>query len=108
MSELSVTIELSRLLQTQAFDTNASTTMSECDECAGKMGWIEVAGTVTSGTVSSVHHRFAYFRQWHVDANDGAKLGHERTYEQGDSAWFGELRCGVAGADTCSGGRLAG
>ena len=61
--------------------------MSDCDECAGKMGWIEVAGAITSGTVSSVHHRFAHFRQWHVDANDGPKLGHERTYEQGDFAW---------------------
>ena len=30
------------------------------------------------------------------------------TYEQGDSAWAGELRCGLAGADTCSGGRLIG
>jgi len=23
-----------------------------------------------------------HFRQWHVDANDGAKLGHERAYQQ--------------------------
>ena len=72
------------------------------------MGWIEVAGAFTSGTVSPVHHRFAHFRQWHMDADDGAKLGDERAYEQGDSAWAGELRCGIAGADTCSDGRLIG
>src|SRR4029077_4496169 len=54
----------------QAFDTNASTTMSDCDECGGKMGWIEIAGAATSGTVSPVHHWFAHFRQRHVDAND--------------------------------------
>src|SRR4030095_12388893 len=82
--------------------------MSVCDERAGKMGWIEVAGAVTSGTVSPLHPRFAHFRQWHVDANDGSKLGDERTYEQSDSAWVGELRCGLASADTCSGGRLIG
>ncbi len=56
---------------------------------AGKMGWIEVAGAFTSGTVSPVHHRFAHFRQWHLDADDGAKLGDERAHEQGDSAWAG-------------------
>src|ERR1044071_9489710 len=44
--------------------------MSVCNECAGKMGWIEVTGTFTSGTVSAVHHRFARFRQWHMDADD--------------------------------------
>ena len=63
--------------------------MSVCDEAAGKMGRIEVAGAATSGTVSPIHYRFAHFRQWHVDADDGPKLGHERTYEQGDSAWAG-------------------
>jgi len=60
--------------------------MSVCAERAGKMGWIEIAGAATSGTLSPVHHWFAHFRQRHVDANDGPKLGHEWTYEQGDSA----------------------
>ena len=82
--------------------------MSDCDERAGKMGWIQVAGAFTSGTVSPVHHRFAHFRQRHVDADDGAKLGHERAHEQSDSAWVGELRCGFAGADTRAGGRIIG
>ena len=63
--------------------------MSVCDEWTGKTCWIEVAGTFATGTVSPVYHRFAHFRQWHVDADDGPKLGHERTYEQGDSAWAG-------------------
>ena len=64
-------------LQTEAFDTNASTTVSDCDERAGKMGWIEVAGAFAPGAVSPVHHRFAHFRQRHMDANDGPKLGDE-------------------------------
>src|SRR5206468_6391320 len=55
-----------------AFDTHASTTMSDCDERAGKIRWIKVAGAFASRTVSAVHHRLAYFRQWYVDANDGA------------------------------------
>src|SRR4029077_3797754 len=92
----------------QAFDTNASTTMRDSDECGGKMGWIELARAATSGTVSPVHQRFAHFRQRHVDANDGPKLGHERTYEQGDSAWAGQLRCGLASVDTRADGRLIG
>lgn len=54
--------------------------MSVCDEASGKMGGIEVAGAAKSGTVSSIHYRFAHFRQWHVDADDGPKLGHEWTY----------------------------
>src|SRR5215831_8207740 len=95
-------------LHTKVFDTNASTTMSVCDERAGKGGWIEVAGTFAAGAVSAVYHRFAHFRQWHVDANDGPKLGHERAHYQGDFAWAGELRCGVAGFDTCSSGRFIG
>src|SRR5262245_6854093 len=82
--------------------------MSVCDEGAGKMGWIKVTGAFASGTVSAVHHRFAHFRQWHVDADDGAKLGDERSYEQSDSAWVGELRRGLAGVDTCSGGGFIG
>lgn len=67
-------------MHTKAFDTNGPTTMSVCDECAGKMGWFEVTGSFAPGTISPVHHRFAHFRQWHVDANDGPKLGYERTY----------------------------
>src|SRR5207248_4629218 len=97
-----------RPLCTKPFDTNAPTTMSVCDERAGKMGWIEVTGAFTSRTIPAVHNRFAYFRQWHMDANDGAKLGDERSHQQGDSAWAGELRRGLAGADTCSGGGLIG
>ena len=31
----------------------------------------------------------AHFRQRHVDANDGAKLGDERAHQQGDPAWPG-------------------
>src|SRR5215813_6731766 len=86
-------------LHTKAFDTNASTTMSVCDERAGKAGWIEVAGTLAAGAVSALYHRFAHFRQWHVDANDGPKLGHERAHHQGDFAWAGELCCGFTGFD---------
>src|SRR6516162_6459994 len=89
-------------LHTKAFDTNASTTMSDCDERAGKAGWIEVAGAFAARAVSAVYHRFAHFRQWHMDANDGPKLGDERTYHQGDFAWTGELRCRFTGFDTCS------
>jgi len=63
--------------------------MSVCDESAGKIGWIEVTGATASGAVSPIHHRFSHFRQWHVDADDGPKLGDERTHEQGDSAWAG-------------------
>ena len=66
--------------------------MSVCDERAGKMGWIEVTGAFTSGTIPAVHNRFAHFRQWHMDANDGAKLGDERAHQQSYSAWAGELR----------------
>ncbi len=73
-----------------------------------KWAGIEVAGTVAPGAVSSVHHRFAYFRQRHMDANDGPKLGDERTYKQSDSAWPGEFRCRFAGARACAGGRFAG
>ena len=80
--------------------------MSVCDECTGKMGWIEIPSIIRSGTFSTLHHRFAHFRQWHVDANDGPELSDERTYEQGDSAWVGEFCCGVAGADIGSGGRV--
>ena len=65
---------------------------------AQKIGWIEVAGSFAAGTVSPVHHRFAHFRQGRVDANDGAKLGDERTHEQSDSAWSSQFRCGIAGA----------
>ena len=61
------------------------------------MGWIEVARAFASGTVSPVHHRFAHFRQRHLDADDGAKLGHERAHEQSDSAWAGEFCCRLAG-----------
>lgn len=54
--------------------------MSVCDEAAGKIGWIEVAGAAASGTISPIHYRFAHFRQWHLDADDGAKLGDEWAY----------------------------
>src|ERR1051325_11782541 len=87
---------------TKAFDTNASTTMSVCDERAGKTGGLEVAGTFAAGAVSTIHHWFAHFRQWHLDADDGSKLGHERAYLQSDPSWAGELRCGVAGFNTGS------
>src|SRR5205809_2411446 len=63
--------------------------MSDCDEYAGKIGWIEVARASAPGTVSPLYHRFAHFRQRHLDANDGAKLGNERAYEQGDPAGVG-------------------
>ena len=56
--------------------------MSVSNEWTGKTGWVEVAGAFAAGAVSPVHHRFAHFRQWYVDADDGAKLGDERTYEK--------------------------
>jgi len=37
---------------------------------AKKNRWIEV-GALLRQDVSPVHYRFAHFRQWHVDANDG-------------------------------------
>jgi hypothetical protein len=57
MSELSVTIELSRLLQTQAFDTNASTTMSVCDEYGSEIEHATCIARFAPWPVSPIHHR---------------------------------------------------
>jgi hypothetical protein len=57
MSELSVTIELSRLLQTQAFDTNASTTMSVCDEYGSEIEHATCVARFAPWPVSPIHHR---------------------------------------------------
>src|SRR6266550_9524941 len=63
--------------QRPAFDTHASTTMSVCDGRERERDWTKSVGAFAAGPVSSLHHRFAHFRQWHLDANDGAELGPE-------------------------------
>src|SRR6266496_1184428 len=90
----------------QAFDTNASTTMSVCDGREGKMDRIQIAGAFTSRAVPPLHHWLAYFGQRYLDADDGAKLGDECPDEQGDPAWPGEFCRRLAGACAGSDGRF--
>src|SRR4030095_10804975 len=75
----------------QAFDTNASTTMSVCDGRERKMDWTESPIAFAARGVSPLHRRFANFRQRNVDANDGAKLGYEGAAQQGNPAWPGHF-----------------
>src|SRR5881392_1546599 len=92
----------------EAFDTNAATTMSVCDERQRKVDWIEVARALTPASFPPLYYWLAHFRQWHLDANDGAKLGDERAYQQGNPARSGKFRCRSPGACACSCGRFAG
>src|SRR5207249_9934060 len=69
-----------------AFDTNASTTMSVCDGGDRERDRTKSVGAFAAGSVSSLHHRLAHFRQRHLDANDGAELGPEWPHQQGEFA----------------------
>src|SRR6266496_3248977 len=90
-----------------AFDTYAPTTMSVCDGRERKRDWTKSVGAFAAGPVSSLHPRFAHFRQRHLDANDGAELGPEWADQQGDFAWPCEFRCRFAGACARSNRRVA-
>src|SRR5437763_12998408 len=81
--------------------------MSVCNGRKRKRDWTKSVGAFAAGPVSSLHHRFAHFRQWHLDANDGAELGPEWPHQQGGFAWSCKFRCRFTGACTCSNCRVA-
>src|ERR1700682_2173675 len=63
--------------------------MSLSDERGNKTIRTERARAFARGAVSPLHHRLAHFRHRHLDAGDGASLGHEYADRQSDSSWDG-------------------
>src|SRR4029453_1027937 len=80
-----------RRFKGQAFDTNASPTMSLCDEHGRKMDWTQSAGAFAAGCLPTLYRRLGDFRHWHVDASNGARMGHEHAHQQGDPPRDGEF-----------------
>src|SRR5438132_14317809 len=71
-----------RRIRRQAFDTNASTTVSVCDEHGGKIGHSARIARPATGAVSPLYHRQCTLRHRDMDGVDGAGLRAEHAYEQ--------------------------
>src|SRR5437899_8396856 len=69
--------------------------MSLGDERGNKTECWQCVGRFAQRTISPLHHRLGDFRHRHVDAGDGASLGHDHADDFGFHAWVGAACSGL-------------
>src|SRR4029077_19145406 len=89
----------------EAFDTNAATTMSVCDELGSKNKSGPCVARFTQRAVPSLYHRQFNLRYRQLDAGDGARLGDGNVDQQSDLAGNGQSRGRFADAVADNGWR---